>query len=623
MAPIDDAIAEIESLKSDKDFSYQAIADRHNVWASTLRRRHQGLTRSLDNKNLMQRKLYPTEEAMLVQYIEQLSERYIAPTREMVRNFACQIAQNDLSESWVTRFINRNNISLISRWATPMDRDRHNADSAGKYQLYFELLQRKIEQYNIDSRYIYNMDEKGFAIGVQQKTKRIFSKSEFKRKKARQSLQDGNRQWITLLACACADGSSLSPAILFPSKNSTIQRRWVDTIKAAKHDIFISSTPSGWTNDETGLAWLKQVFDRKTRDKARNLYRLLILDGHGSHITMDFIKYCDQRKILLMVFPPHSTHTLQPLDVGLFSPLQTYYSKELDRFNFQVQGLVPIKTGDFFSLFWKSWQFAFTEENVRSAFQSTGISPLNGKVVVDRFTKEPPEPVTPCSEALLEIDFDDWRAIDRLVVASVKDTTTAEALKVRQAVHQISINNQLLRYENTGLREGVKIKKRHKKKPYPLDLQHDEQSGGGAVFWSPQKLKDAEDRMVRERQQQRNAEIAKAEAKELKKAAAMLKKIQAQEKREERAATKLAKKKAEAEKRAARQAEKEARAARQAIQLSQKGKRKASSTPSQKNKRRRTRSGGTAATEVARGPAAASTQTTRIGRATHLPSKFK
>lgn len=41
---------------------------------------------------------------------------------------------------------------------------------------------------------------------------------------------------------------------------------------------------------------------------------------------MDFIEYCDKRRILLMVFPPHSTHTLQPLDVVMFKPLSQAYT---------------------------------------------------------------------------------------------------------------------------------------------------------------------------------------------------------------------------------------------------------------------------------------------------------
>jgi hypothetical protein len=33
-------------------------------------------------------------------------------------------------------------------------------------------------------------------------------------------------------------------------------------------------------NKDIGPAWLEQVFDRHTKEKARQSYRLLILDGH-------------------------------------------------------------------------------------------------------------------------------------------------------------------------------------------------------------------------------------------------------------------------------------------------------------------------------------------------------
>jgi hypothetical protein len=63
---------------------------------------------------------------------------------------------------------------------------------------------------------------------------------------------------------------------------------------------------------------------------------------------MDFIEYCNDHKILLAVFTPHSTHTLQPLDVGLFKPLSTHYSTELSNFLHRSHGIQLVKKGDFF-----------------------------------------------------------------------------------------------------------------------------------------------------------------------------------------------------------------------------------------------------------------------------------
>ena len=101
-------------------------------------------------------------------------------------------------------------------------------------------------------------------------------------------------------------------------------------IEAENHLIHVASSPSGWTNNDIGLAWLEQVFDRYTKAKARRSYRLLIVDGHGSYLTQDFINYYNKNWIILAVLPPHSTQTLQLLDVVCFKPLSSAYASELD-----------------------------------------------------------------------------------------------------------------------------------------------------------------------------------------------------------------------------------------------------------------------------------------------------
>ena len=138
-------------------------------------------------------------------------------------------------------------------------------------------------------------------------------------------LQDGSREWSTILACICADGTAVKPGIIYAGKRD-LRSGWVEHIEPEKHPVFLATSPTGWTNNELGLAWLEQVFDRGTKAKARSSYRLLILDGHSRHASNDFIEYCHANKILLAIFPPHSTHSLQPLDVVVFSLLSAAYS---------------------------------------------------------------------------------------------------------------------------------------------------------------------------------------------------------------------------------------------------------------------------------------------------------
>ena len=111
------------------------------------------------------------------------------------------------------------------------------------------------------------------------------------------------------------------------------------------------------------------------------VYRLLILDGHKSHLNQDFKDYCFEQKILTLCIPPHSSHILQPLDVVCFSPLKRKYSqrvRDLARrriFHINKEGFLPTFKDAFFDV--------FTEENCRKAFEASGIVPINAQVVLD------------------------------------------------------------------------------------------------------------------------------------------------------------------------------------------------------------------------------------------------
>lgn len=228
---------------------------------------------------------------------------------------------------------------------------RKRADSAYKYALYFELLAQKIEKYNLKPEQIYNMDEKGFMIGITARSKRIFARRQYEQGGLKQHIQDGNREWITTIACICANKTKLPPALIYIGKSGTIQESWVDDFDTKAHTCFFTTSESGWTSDELGYKWLVRVFDQETKTKAGQGWRLLILNGHGSHLNMRFLNYCDSNRILVSIYPAHATHTLQPLNVSLFAPLSRAYSSKLKQFIYQSQGYSRLKKSDLIRLF--------------------------------------------------------------------------------------------------------------------------------------------------------------------------------------------------------------------------------------------------------------------------------
>jgi hypothetical protein len=52
----------------------------------------------------------------------------------------------------------------------------------------------------------------------------------------------------------CADGSALPPSLIYQAAAGAIQSSWVENIKAEEHLLHVTSSPSGWTNNDIGLA---------------------------------------------------------------------------------------------------------------------------------------------------------------------------------------------------------------------------------------------------------------------------------------------------------------------------------------------------------------------------------
>jgi hypothetical protein len=73
----------------------------------------------------------------------------------------------------------------------------------------------------------------------------------------------------------------------------------------------VAVSEKGWSSHFLGVEWLKH-FDRRTRAMGRGEYIMLIIDGHDSHRTMEFYKYCVEAKIILYCLSSHTTHHLQP-----------------------------------------------------------------------------------------------------------------------------------------------------------------------------------------------------------------------------------------------------------------------------------------------------------------------
>jgi hypothetical protein len=76
------------------------------------------------------------------------------------------------------------------------------------------------------------------------------------------------------------------------------------------------------------------VYNPQTKPVDPSDTRLIIMDGHGSHVTNEFIAFCFLNNIYYCYFPAHCSHGMQPLNNGPFNAVKAAYRKKLKKFNF-------------------------------------------------------------------------------------------------------------------------------------------------------------------------------------------------------------------------------------------------------------------------------------------------
>ena len=72
---------------------------------------------------------------------------------------------------------------------------------------------------------------------------------------------------------------------------------------------------SGWIQKDIFIKWFKLFLEFCTPSKDKPL--LLLLDGYATHTkSLELVELARANNVILLCFPPHTTHRLEPLDVS-------------------------------------------------------------------------------------------------------------------------------------------------------------------------------------------------------------------------------------------------------------------------------------------------------------------
>ncbi|XP_065658028.1 uncharacterized protein LOC136082546 [Hydra vulgaris] len=120
-----------------------------------------------------------------------------------------------------------------------------------------------------------------------------------------------------------AAGNFLPPMVIFKRK------RMRDELKdGAPSGSVFACNDSGWMDIELFEKWIDHFITYVKPSKDHPI--LLILDGHATHTkNLNAILKASESGVIMLSLPPHTAHRMQPLDISVFKPLQTYYEQEV------------------------------------------------------------------------------------------------------------------------------------------------------------------------------------------------------------------------------------------------------------------------------------------------------
>ena len=324
-----------------------------------------------------------TEELTLVDYLLMTLRIGFPVDTRTLRSMAYQLAlrnekcfppswtdQGLASKDWVTGFLKRHrSVSIRTPDATSVAR----ATTFNKYNVktFYSKLQDVYERNNLTPDRIFNLDETGLT--TSQNPQKVIAESGTKQ--VAQLVSHERGQTVTMCGFVNAIGNALPPCLIF------LKKTFKDyMIHGAPPGTLGTAHPIGWMTATVFLECLKHFvrYAHCSKDKTA----LLLLDNHESHVSLEAIDFCRENGIIMLIFPSHCTHKLQPLDKTVFGPFKTFYHKAGNDWIYNNPGK-RMSIYDVASLVGKAYPKSFTSSNIISGFQCTGISPLDSNLFSD------------------------------------------------------------------------------------------------------------------------------------------------------------------------------------------------------------------------------------------------
>jgi len=370
------------------------------ITRSTMCRRMKGESkpRSVSHQHLQ--RLNPEEEDIVYKHVEYLIDggfqvdipRIVSIARQLLEEKHRQqehyTAPKPLGPSWIDGFFKRHP-DIAAKRVISLDRLKTEGTTLEALQKWFEWLDLTFKKNNIKPQNIYSSEEMNL------KVNKSTGSSLLARYKNKRRHHVGQRGLATVVETISAIGRTVPPMIICKSSEEPFEGltllNSLPEDNSVRGSVLVSSEDS-WSNEAHMITWLEHFANSTiplgndnqelNLDQLPDNKRVLMIDIHHCHESVEFLDICQANEIVLIRLPPRVSHLVRPLEGTLYTSMR-------GAFAYQVRQLSPPEINDldgseFIKLYSRMRDSVFSALATRNAFEEAGIAPLSLDKVVQR-----------------------------------------------------------------------------------------------------------------------------------------------------------------------------------------------------------------------------------------------
>lgn len=240
---------------------------------------------------------------------------------------------------------------------------------------------------------------------------------------------------MTVMFAITGAGKILPPYVVY--KAESLWNTWTE---GGPPKTRYDRTKSGWFDEMYFSDWFDTIVIPWAQEL--NGHKVVVGDNLSSHFSSDIIQKCLDNDIRFVCLPANTTHLTQPLDVGVYGPMKTYWQQILTEWKLGPGKNLPALPKDVFPSLLKQLLEKMQptlEKNIISAFGTTGIVPFDSNRVLRKLPNKDTVANVGCDATQSSSSNTVDSTISQVIIDMVKEMREKESNMKRKRKRKVNV----------------------------------------------------------------------------------------------------------------------------------------------------------------------------------------